>query len=91
MDEISHNERYDFITKNQNIFSQRKIENYTYYIKDQHIVCTTKALPTAYLKPLPPKKIGQGKIITFDIETILQDNVHHPYHYSMYDGPLKIF
>ena len=32
------------------------------------------------------KDKANNKIITFDIETILKDNVHKPYLYSMFDG-----
>nr|YP_009652969.1 DNA polymerase [Taiwanofungus camphoratus]QCG70007.1 DNA polymerase [Taiwanofungus camphoratus] len=75
-DEISNNEKYDFL---------RIIDNCKYYIKDNSIVLTTKELPTSYLQTLK-SKISDGKIITFDIETLLVNNVHKPYLYSMYDG-----
>ena len=77
IDEISNNLKYDFL---------RTIDNYKYYIKDNKIILTTKELPTSYLQTLKSKKISVGKIITFDIETLLINNVHKPYLYSMYDG-----
>ena len=77
IDKISNTTKYDFI---------RIIDNYKYYIKNNKIVLIIKDLPTKYLTKLNPKKISHPKIITFDIETLLINNVHKPYLYSMYDG-----
>ena len=76
-DQISNSTKYDFI---------RTIDNHKYYIKDNKIILIIKELPTKYLSKLNPQKISKPKIITFDIETLLIDNVHKPYLYSMYDG-----
>lgn len=77
-DEINFNEKYDFI---------RNIDNYKYYIKDNSIVLTTKELPTKFLKSLEREfKLNKDKIITFDIETLLIEQVHKPYLFSIYDG-----
>nr|CAI9430479.1 DNA polymerase [Fomitopsis pinicola] len=77
IDQISNNIKYDFI---------RIIDINKYYIKNNKIILIIKELPTKYLSKLNPKKISFPKIITFDIETVLIDNVHKPYLYSMYDG-----
>nr|YP_009355785.1 ypothetical protein [Fomitopsis palustris]BAX08580.1 ypothetical protein [Fomitopsis palustris] len=77
IDQISNTNKYDFI---------RIIDNHKYYVKDNKIVLIIKELPTKYLSKLNPKKIFRPKIITFDIETLLINNVHKPYLYSMYDG-----
>lgn len=77
-DEQSTNTKYDFV---------RLVENQKYYVKDNKIVLITKELPTKYLAKLKTTKVNSNpKIITFDIETLLIDNIHKPYLYSMYDG-----
>ena len=77
IDKISNTTKYYFI---------RIIDIYKYYIKNNKIVLIIKDLPTKYLSKLNPKKISRPKIITFDIETLLINNSHKPYLYSMYDG-----
>lgn len=77
IDQISNNNKYDFI---------RIINNNKYYIKNNKIVLIIKELPTKYLSKLKFKKISDPKIITFDIETLLINNIHKPYLYSMFDG-----
>ena len=73
IDKISNTTKYDFI---------RIIDNQKYYIKNNKIILIIKELPTKYLSKLNPKKISEPKIITFDIETKLVDNVHKPYLFS---------
>lgn len=79
IDQLSSNNKYDFI---------RIIDNQKYYIKDNKIILIIKEIPTKYLSKLKNKKFNLkiNKIITFDIETLLINNVQVPYLYSMFDG-----
>jgi hypothetical protein len=65
----------------------RTIDNYDYFSLNNEIVLTFKKLPTTYLTTLKKlNKLAKPKIITFDIETLLIDNVHKPYLFSVFDG-----
>jgi len=66
----------------------REFDNQKYYINinNQSIDLITKEIETKFLKKENKSKNTKDKIITFDIETILKDNIHIPYLYSMYDG-----
>lgn len=97
---LIHNEQVEVLSNGIQIFSfsdstencgsadfVRIIDNKSYYIKNNEILLTTKVLPTSFLSKLDLKKDKvNNKIITFDIETLLKDNVHKPYLYSMFDG-----
>nr|QWL17552.1 DNA polymerase [Chroogomphus rutilus] len=78
---------YDYNNK----YFIREFDNQKYYIhKDnQSIDLITKEMETKYLNKVNRAKKSKNKIITFDIETILKDNIHIPYLYSMYDGTNK--
>ena len=74
-----------------NIYFIREIDNQKYYIHiiNQSIDLITKELETKFLKKEIKSKFTNNKIITFDIETILKNNIQIPYLYSMYDGKNK--
>jgi hypothetical protein len=81
---------YDSIEDVGSADFKRVIDNYTYYIKNNEIVLKIKILPTKFLSKLKIKNNYEleedQNIITFDIETLLINNIHKPYLYSMYDG-----
>ncbi len=64
----------------------RSLDKTEYYIKNNNIVLTIKQLKTEFLKPINPVQFSDPKIITIDIETIVRDNTHFAYLYSMFDG-----
>jgi hypothetical protein len=68
----------------------REFNNQKYYIniENQSIDLITKEIETKFLKKEVKSKFTKERIITFDIETILKNNIHIPYLYSIYDGKM---
>jgi RecA-family ATPase len=71
----------------------RKIDKFTYYIRNKEIILKIKELKTEFLTKLEPKHLSEDpKVITFDIETVTDKlGIMKAYLYSMYNGKDKIY
>jgi hypothetical protein len=70
----------------------RKIDKFTYYVKNGKIILKVKELQTEFLTKLAnPKDLSPNpKVITFDLETVTNsDGLMTPFLATMYDGKDK--
>jgi DNA polymerase type B, organellar and viral len=75
--------------KINNYTFERYLGNQKFIFKNGELVLLSIEKSVKFINPLLLNTKLTNKIITFDIETLIKDNVHVPYAISWYDGEIK--
>jgi hypothetical protein len=78
----------DYVLENKKYFI-RTINNSEFYIQNNKVILKTIKFKTDVLKPTHKERKLFNKIITLDIETRVENNIHIPYCICYYDGKDK--
>lgn len=72
----------------RNLFIREFEKGTKFYIDENaaKMVLKIKPIETKFLEPIEPSFSPVNKIATLDIETVVKDNIHHPYLFAFYDG-----